>query len=66
MIQERLAKLINVKTIITILLTLVFCILCIAGVIGAELFMSVFTVIIGFYFANQANEAKEPSQTSNQ
>ena len=56
MFKEKLAKLINVKTIITILLTFVFCFLCITGVIGAELFMTVFTVVIGFYFGNQASK----------
>lgn len=62
MFKEKLAKLINVKTIITILLTMVFCFLCITGVIGAELFMTVFTVVIGFYFGNQASkETNTPS-----
>lgn len=56
MFKEKLAKLINVKTIITILLTIVFCILCVTGIIGAELFMTVFTVVIGFYFGNQASK----------
>jgi uncharacterized membrane protein len=56
MFKEKLAKLINVKTIITILLTIVFCVLCLTGVIGAELFMTVFTVVIGFYFGNQASK----------
>jgi 5-bromo-4-chloroindolyl phosphate hydrolysis protein len=56
MFKEKFAKLINVKTIITILLTCVFCFLCITGVIGAELFMTVFTVVIGFYFGNQASK----------
>lgn len=56
MFKEKLAKLINVKTIITILLTIVFCFLCITGVVGAELFMTVFTVVVGFYFGNQANK----------
>lgn len=56
MFKEKLAKLINVKTIITILLTIVFCFLCVTGIIGAELFMTVFTVVIGFYFGNQASK----------
>ncbi len=65
MYQEKLAKLINVKTIITLLLTIVFCILCVAGVIGAELFMSVFTVIMGFYFGNQASPEVKEKPTNN-
>lgn len=56
MFKEKLAKLINVKTIITIALTIVFCVLCLTGVIGAELFMTVYTVMVGFYFGNQAND----------
>lgn len=58
MFKEKLAKLINVKTIITILLTFVFCFLCITQAIGAELFMTVFTTVIGFYFGNQASDTK--------
>lgn len=56
MIVEKLAKLINVKTIVTLLLTAVFCFLAIKGAIAAELFMTIFTVVIGFYFGNQAGE----------
>ena len=63
MFKEKLAKLINVKTIITILLTIVFCVLCLTGIIGAELFMTVFTVVIGFYFGNQASKETNNSPT---
>ena len=56
MLTEKLAKLINVKTIVTLLLTLVFCYLSVVGVVAAELFMTIFTVVIGFYFGNQAGE----------
>lgn len=51
--KERLSKLITVKSIVTLLLTLVFCFLSITKVIEADLFMSVFTVIIAFYFGTQ-------------
>lgn len=54
MFMEKLAKLINLKSIVTILLTIVFCYLAITGIIGADLFMAIFTVVIGFYFGNQA------------
>lgn len=46
-------KLLTVKSIVTILLTLVFCYLAVTGVINAELFMTVFTVVIAFYFGTQ-------------
>lgn len=54
--KERLLKLFCVKSIVTILLTLVFCYLAIMGVITAELFMTVFTVVIAFYFGTQATK----------
>lgn len=59
--KEKLAKLINVKSIITILLCCVFCYLSIAGYIVADQFMTVFTVVIAFYFGTQAEKKnKEP------
>lgn len=53
MFLKNLADLIKVKTITTILLTITFCYLALVGVIAAELFMAVFTVVIGFYFGTQ-------------
>lgn len=56
MLKERLANLLKVKTIVTIMLTIVFCVLALTGVIAAELFMTVFTVVIAFYFGTQAQK----------
>ena len=56
--KERLAKLISIKSIVTILLTLVFCVLSIIGVIPAELFMTIYVVVIGLYFGTQATKEK--------
>ena len=60
--KENLAKLIKVKSIITILLCLVFCYLSIAAVISGEQFMNIFTVVIAFYFGTQA-EKRPPAAT---
>ena len=54
--KERLNKLLTIKSIVTILLTLVFCYLSIIGLITAELFMTIFVVVIGFYFGTQATK----------
>ena len=54
--KERLNKLLTIKSIVTILLTAVFCYLAVIGAINAELFMSVFVVVIGFYFGTQATK----------
>lgn len=61
-IREKLAKLIDIKSIVTILLTLVFCYLSITGVIAAQLFMTIFVVVIGFYFGTQAEKKKNTTE----
>ena len=63
MIKQQLAKLINVKSIISILLTLVFCYLAIVGFIAAELFITIFTVVIGFYFGTQFQKKENIANT---
>ena len=54
--KERFSNLLTIKSIVTILLTLVFCYLSIIGLITAELFMTIFVVVIGFYFGTQATK----------
>lgn len=51
--KDKLAKLINVKSIVTILLTVIFSIMTLMGKISSDNFMSIFTVIIAFYFGTQ-------------
>ena len=50
--KERLAKLIDVKSIVTILLTAVFACLTILGEVSQE-FMLIYTTVIAFYFGTQ-------------
>lgn len=59
MIKERLAKLINIKSIISFVMTLVFCYLAIVGVISAEIFAPIFTTIIAFYFGTQVEKKNQ-------
>ena len=51
--KQKFAKLIDVKSIVTILLTAVFCVLALRRTISAEQFITVFTVVISFYFGTQ-------------
>lgn len=51
--RDRVEKLLTIKSIVTILLTLVFCMLSITGKIPPESFLTIFTVVIGFYFGTQ-------------
>ena len=53
---KQLCKLINVKSIVTITLTTVFSALSLKGRITPESFLTIFTVVIGFYFGTQAKK----------
>ena len=52
--KERLNKLLTVKSIGTILLTAVFAVLALRGTISGQEFLTVFTVVVSFYFGTQA------------
>ena len=54
--KERLSKLLSVKSIVTLLLTGVFAYLCIVKEIGEQQFMTIFTVVVSFYFGTQAEK----------
>jgi galactitol-specific phosphotransferase system IIC component len=56
--KERIAKLINVKTIVTFAITAVFVVLALRGDIDANVTMGVITTVIAFYFGTQT-EKKE-------
>lgn len=51
--KERLANLLTVKSLVTILLTGVFSYLAVTGRVTAQEFLTVFTVVISFYFGTQ-------------
>lgn len=53
---ERLNKLFTVKSIVTIMLTIVFSILALKGSIGGTEFLTIFTTVIAFYFGTQSNK----------
>ena len=55
-IGNRIAKLIDVKSIMTLTLTIVFSILAMKSVITGQEFLTIFTVIVGFYFGTQSNK----------
>lgn len=56
LVVERLLKLLCVKSIVTIIITLIFAKLALVGIISGEQFLTVFTVIIAFYFGTQAEK----------
>ena len=52
--KDTISNLINVKSIVTLILTIVFSYLAVNSVITGEQFLTIFTVIIGFYFGTQS------------
>ena len=60
---KKLAKLIDVKSIVTFVLTGVFAYLSIIGVVSGEQFLTVFTMVISFFFGTKkGREEKEEEQ----
>ena len=55
-------NLLTVKSIVTIMLTVVFSYLAIVGRISGEQFLTVFSVVIAFYFGTQFQKNKEGDQ----
>lgn len=56
---KKFAKLIDVKSIVTLFLTFIFGVQAVNGAISAEQFQTVFTTIIAFYFGTQYQKNKE-------
>ena len=56
--KEKLHRLRDVKSIVTLMITFVFCVSTLAGRTDTDDFMTVFTVIISFYFGTQAAKNK--------
>lgn len=52
--KERVTRLLSVKSIVTIILTAVFAYMSIIGEVGSDQFITIFTVVISFYFGTQA------------
>ena len=58
-IKKRLGNLLAVKSMVTITLTVVFAVLALRESISGSEFLTIFTVVIGFYFGTQrVNEDK--------
>ena len=61
---NKLAKLINVKSIVTLVLTGVFSYLAITGKIAVDNFTDMFQIIMIFYFRTQSGKAEASASKS--
>ena len=65
-LKKNAANLLKVKTIVTLLLTVVFCVLALTGTISGADFLTVFTVVIAFYFGTQSEKKAATTYTGPQ
>ena len=61
-IKEAAVNLLKVKSIVTIVLTVVFAYLSITKVITGEQFLTIFSVVIAFYFGTQHQKVEEAAK----
>lgn len=57
-IAKRVASLLSVKSIVTLVLTAVFAYMAVAGTISQD-FMTIYAVIIAFYFGTQSQKVQD-------
>jgi hypothetical protein len=61
--KQRLDKLLTIKSLVTLSLCSVFCILSLRGTVTGQEFLTIFTTVIAFYFGTQTakNDKKDES-----
>ena len=57
-IKKRIANLLSVKSLVTIVLTIVFAYMAVTGKISQD-FMIIYAVIIAFYFGTQSQKTQD-------
>lgn len=57
--KERLSKLLSIKSLVTLGTTAIFGALAIKGRIAAQEVLTIYTVIIGFYFGTQSEKGEK-------
>ena len=57
--KAKFAKLIDVKSIMTLVLTMGFLVLTCMGEISGREYLTIFTMIVGFYFGTQSQKKND-------
>lgn len=60
---KRLANLLSVKSLVTLCLTVVFAVMALNGTISQD-FMTIYAVIIAFYFGTQSQKQQDAIDTN--
>ena len=58
-IMKRLSNLLSVKSLVTLLLTVVFTVLALRGDITGKDFLTIFLTVITFYFGSQSQKLQD-------
>jgi len=59
LLLKRAANLVSVKSVVTLTLTAVFSVLSLTGRVSGQEFVTVFSVIIAFYFGTQSQKIND-------
>lgn len=62
LLKEKLAKLVDVKSIVSLIMVICFAVLALTGVIVESDFINMFSIIIVFYFTRENNIEKKNNQ----
>ena len=65
-IIKRIAGLLSVKSIVTVILTVVFTILSIRGDVTGQDFLTIFLMVVSFYFGTQSQKMQEAVDNAKQ
>lgn len=65
-IIKRIAALLSVKSIVTVILTVVFTILSIRGDVTGQDFLTIFLMVVSFYFGTQSQKMQEAVDNAKQ
>ncbi|MBQ9973726.1 MAG: hypothetical protein IJP02_02070 [Oscillospiraceae bacterium] len=58
-LRVRLCRLLSVKSLVTLVLTVVFAALTLTGRVSADQYMTVFSVVVAFYFGTQTEKKSQ-------
>ena len=57
--KKRMEKLLSIKSLVTLAMTGVFCVLALKGTLSGRAFLTIFTTVIAFYFGTQTAKKQE-------
>ena len=58
-LKRRAANLLSVKSLVTLVLTGVFAVLALQGAVSGQDFLTIFLIVVSFYFGTQSQKLQE-------